>query len=181
MLSILKVAWKALDGKVPSGDQNRKTIRLSEDTSSGSSGSVPDVDNAKLSGGRSVHGPTHARRSSTDSAVSRDNDTSSRPTSPGHSSHHIPVYTSNSSLLRVVPSLNEVEPTSAAPKTPSSPSSDGSRPGTPLCDENPENLIQSRSQPVVAPVRLSGSGPTHLRSQNSTEPMSLPLPRYVQI
>ena len=70
---------------------------LSEETSSGSSGSVPDVDNAKLP--RS----TNARRSSTDSAVSRDD--TSRPQSPSQ----IPVYTSSSSLLRVVPSLADCE------------------------------------------------------------------------
>merc|ERR1719228_3242770 len=64
----------------------------------------------------------------------------------------------------------------AAPRTPVSPppSSDGSRPGTPLCDENPENLM---SRTAAAPVRL----PSHLRTQNnSSEPMSLPLPRFAQ-
>ena len=136
---------------------------LSEDTSSGSSGSVPDVDNAKLPS-RSQH----VRRSSSDSAVSRDE--SSRPPTPSIS--HIPVYTSNSSLLRVVPALADCEGY-GAPKTPVSPagSSEGSRPGTPLCDENPENLM-SRS---AGPVRLASS---HLRHQHSSEPMSLPLPRY---
>ena len=142
---------------------------LSEDTSSGSSGSVPDVDNAKLPS-RSQH----VRRSSSDSAVSRDE--SSRPPTPSIS--HIPVYTSNSSLLRVVPALADCEAGLGygAPKTPVSPpgSSEGSRPGTPLCDENPENLMMSRS--VAAPVRLAAS---HLRHQHSSEPMSLPLPRYV--
>ena len=44
--------------------------------------------------------------------------------------------------------------------------SDGSRPGTPLCDERPEHLTHES-----APVRLS----SHLRS---TEPMSLPLPGF---
>jgi hypothetical protein len=44
--------------------------------------------------------------------------------------------------------------------------SDGSRPGTPLCDERPEHL-----SPEAAPVRLS----SHLRS---SEPMSLPLPGF---
>ena len=138
---------------------------LSEDTSSGSSGSVPDVDNAKLPG-RSQH----VRRSSSDSAVSRDE--SSRPPTPSIS--HIPVYTSNTSLLRVVPALADCETGIGygAPKTPVSPpgSSEGSRPGTPLCDENPENLM-SRS---AGPVRLASS---HLRHQHSSEPMSLPLPR----
>nr|XP_040577904.1 uncharacterized protein LOC121126664 isoform X2 [Lepeophtheirus salmonis] len=42
---------------------------------------------------------------------------------------------------------------------------DSSRPGTPLCDEKPENLNNE------APVRLS----SHLRS---AEPMHLPLPRF---
>jgi len=141
---------------------------LSEDTSSGSSGSVPDVDNAKLLG-RS----TTARRSSTDSAVSRDE--SSRPPTPSHAP--IPVYTSSSSLLRVVPSVTDCEGglPYGAPRTPVSPppSSDGSRPGTPLCDENPENLM---SRSAAAPVRLA----SHLRQQNSSEPMSLPLPRFAQ-
>lgn len=145
---------------------------LSEDTSSGSSGSVPDtVDNAKLL--------ARARRSSTDSAVSRE-DTSSRPPTPSQGIG-IPVYTTNnSSLLRVVPSLSEPEPVtsfvSAAPKTPVSPApsgSSGSRPGTPLCDENPENCLQPRS--VAAPVRLASA--STLRQQTSSEPMSLPLPR----
>ena len=149
---------------------------LSEDTSSGSSGSVPDtVDNAKMLA-RSHDRSAAARRSSTDSAVSRDCDTS-RPPSPSQSAmSQIPVYTSNSSLLRVVPSLNDCPvggiPAYGAPKTPVSPppSSDGSRPGTPLCDENPENLM-SRSS--AAPVRLT----TTMRQPNSSEPMSLPLPR----
>ena len=147
---------------------------LSEDTSSGSSGSVPDtVDNAKLL--------ARARRSSTDSAVSRE-DTSSRPPTPSQGIG-IPVYTTNnSSLLRVVPSLSEPCPepvtsfVSAAPKTPVSPApsgSSGSRPGTPLCDENPENCLQPRS--VAAPVRLASA--STLRQQTSSEPMSLPLPR----
>ena len=142
---------------------------LSEDTSSGSSGSVPDSsDNqAKL-----LARSTNARRSSTDSAVSRDD--SSRPVTP--SSASIPVYTCSSSLLRVVPSSLTDTPT-GAPKTPVSPgpgSSDGSRPGTPLCDENPENLM---SRSGAAPVRLAVT--SQLRHQNSSEPMSLPLPRYV--
>ena len=158
--------------------QERGDSGVSEDTSSGSSGStVPDLDHAKLP----ARSSTHARRSSSDSAVSRDGATS-RPASPGHNSHHIPVFTSNSqSLLRVVPSLPEVESSAiSAPKTPVSPpgSSEGSRPGTPLCDEKPENLIplQSRSHGAGVP-RLPGSGPAPLRSQNSSEPMSLPLPR----
>lgn len=145
---------------------------LSEDTSSGSSGSVPDSsDNqAKL-----LARSTNARRSSTDSAVSRDD--SSRPVTP--SSASIPVYTSSSSLLRVVPTSSSLSDTgpSGAPKTPVSPgpgSSDGSRPGTPLCDENPENLM---SRSVAAPVRLAVT--SQLRHQNSSEPMSLPLPRYI--
>ena len=139
---------------------------LSEDTSSGSNGSVPDSsDNAKL-----LARSTTARRSSTDSAVSRDD--SSRPMTPSSASVSIPVYTS-SSLLRVVPSSLTDTPT--APKTPVSPgpSSEGSRPGTPLCDENPENLM---SRSVAAPVRLAAT--SQLRHQNSSEPMSLPLPRY---
>merc|ERR1712013_202046 len=56
---------------------------------------------------------------------------------------------------------------------PPPPSSDGSRPGTPLCDENPENLM---SRSAAAPVRLA----SHLRQQNNSEPMSLPLPRFAQ-
>jgi len=144
---------------------------LSEDTSSGSSGSVPDttVDPPTKLLARS----TNARRSSTDSAVSVREEGGSRPATPSS----IPVYTSGSSLLRVVPSLpdSEVGAAFGAPKTPVSPppSSDGSRPGTPLCDENPENLM---SRSVAAPVRLAAA--SQLRHQNSSEPMSLPLPRY---
>ena len=91
------------------------------------------------------------------------------------SNSYINVYTSSSSLLCVEPSVTDCKVdsphgglrTSASPP----PSSDGSRPGTPLCDENPENLCRS----AAAPVRLA----SHLRQQNSSEPMSLPLPRYV--
>ena len=133
---------------------------LSEDTSSGSSGSVPDVDNAKLSS--RVSAPS--RRISTDSVVSRSSaqGTDSRPSSP-------PVYLGGApSLLRVV---SAVPQEGAAPRTPSSPppDSDGSRPGTPLCDENPENLV---CRPTSGPIRLS----SHVRTNSTSEPMSLPLP-----
>ena len=141
---------------------------LSEDTSSGSSGSVPDVDNAKLP----VRVSAPPRRVSTDSAVSRSSHPGpdSRPPSPSH----IPVYPGGSSLLRVMSTSGpEAEGGFGAPRTPSSPpppDSDGSRPGTPLCDENPENLM---SRPAAAgPVRLS----SHLRTSSTSEPMSLPLP-----
>ena len=141
---------------------------MSEETSSGSSGSVPDVDNAKLPGARgnnSVKQPPN-RRTSTDSA-SASMDGSSRPATP---SMTMPFSTGTPSLLRVA----TTEEGYTAPRTPVSPppSSDGSRPGTPLCDENPENLM---SRSAAAPVRLA----SHLRTQNnSSEPMSLPLPRY---
>merc|ERR1719422_1826810 len=72
---------------------------LSEDTSSGSSGSVPDVDNAKLPGARgnnSVKQPPN-RRTSTDSA-SASMDGSSRPATP---SMAMPFSTGTPSLLRV--------------------------------------------------------------------------------
>jgi len=141
---------------------------LSEDTSSGSSGSVPDVDNAKLLA--RVSAPP--RRVSTDSAVSRSSHpgADSRPPSPSH----IPVYPAGQSLLRVMSAAaQEAESGSGfgAPRTPSSPppDSDGSRPGTPLCDENPENLM---CRPAAGPVRLS----SHLRTSSTSEPMSLPLP-----
>ena len=139
---------------------------LSEDTSSGSSGSVPDVDNAKLPSRVSAPLP---RRISTDSVVSRSSaqGTDSRPSSPSL----IPVYPGgSSSLLRVVSSVQSQE-TFGAPRTPSSPppDSDGSRPGTPLCDENPENLV---CRPTSGPVRLS----SHVRTNSTSEPMSLPLP-----
>lgn len=142
---------------------------LSEDTSSGSSGSVPDVDNAKLLA--RVSAPP--RRVSTDSAVSRSSHpgTDSRPPSP----NHIPVYAAGQSLLRVMSAASqeaEAEGGFGAPRTPSSPpppDSDGSRPGTPLCDENPENLM---CRPTAGPVRLS----SHLRTSSTSEPMSLPLP-----
>ena len=142
---------------------------LSEDTSSGSSGSVPDLDNAKLLG--RVSAPP--RRVSTDSAVSRSSQPGpdSRPSTP---SSHIPVYAGASSLLRVMsttPRELESDVGFGAPRTPSSPppDSDGSRPGTPLCDENPENLMCRQS---AGPVRLS----SHLRTSSTSEPMSLPLP-----
>jgi hypothetical protein len=141
---------------------------LSEDTSSGSSGSVPDVDNAKLPSRVSAP-PT--RRISTDSAVSRSSaqGTDSRPSSPSL----IPVYSSNppaNSLLRVVSAT--ADGSAGPPRTPSSPpppDSDGSRPGTPLCDENPENTVCRASS---GPVRLS----SHVRTNSTSEPMSLPLP-----
>ena len=141
---------------------------LSEETSSGSSGSVPDVDNAKLPGARGPNSVKQLpnRRTSTDSA-SASMDGSSRPATP---SMTLPFATGGPSLLRVA----ATEEGYTAPRTPVSPppSSDGSRPGTPLCDENPENLM---SRSAAAPVRLA----SHLRTQtNSSEPMSLPLPRY---
>ena len=156
------------DPRVDHSTQEKKHFRLlgvdsglSEETSSGSSGSVPDVDNAKLPG-RTSSGKT-TRRTSTDSA-SASMDGHSRPTTPGL------AYPPASALLRVATQDHELH---TAPRTPVSPppSSDGSRPGTPLCDENPENLM---SRTAAAPVRLA----SHLRTQNnSSEPMSLPLPR----
>jgi hypothetical protein len=152
---------------------------LSEDTSSGSSGSVPDVDNqAKLPSRVSAQPP---RRISTDSVVSRSSaqGTDSRPSSPSPRPM-LPVnYSANpSSLLRVVSSADGGGLVVAAavsggpPRTPSSPpppDSDGSRPGTPLCDENPENTVCRASS---GPVRLS----SHVRTNSTSEPMSLPLP-----
>ena len=152
---------------------------LSEDTSSGSSGSVPDVDNqAKLPSRVSAQPP---RRISTDSVVSRSSaqGTDSRPSSPSPLPM-LPVnYSANpSSLLRVVSSADGGGLVVAAavsggpPRTPSSPpppDSDGSRPGTPLCDENPENTVCRASS---GPVRLS----SHVRTNSTSEPMSLPLP-----
>ena len=138
---------------------------LSEDMGSsgscGSSGTVPDVDNAKLP--RAALAP---RRTSTDSAVSR----SSHVEDERLREPLEPVY--NSTLLRVV---GETERRgSFAPRTPTSPPPDSdseSRPGTPLCDENPENLMSETSL-QAAPVRLA-----NLRTSASAEPMSLPLPR----
>ena len=161
---------------------------LSEDTSSGSTGSVPDVDNAKLSARVSVP----PRRISTDSAVSRSSHPGGGPDSLPPSpltAASIPVYTGGGgghsavgNLLRVVGGPPETEAASSvacvggfgAPRTPSSPpaeeaDSDGSRPGTPLCDENRENLM---SRPAAGPVRLA----SHLRTSSTSEPMSLPLP-----
>merc|ERR1711974_556472 len=97
-------------------------------------------------------------------------DGSSRPATP---SMTLPFATGGPSLLRVA----ATEEGYTAPRTPVSPppSSDGSRPGTPLCDENPENLM---SRSAAAPVRLA----SHLRTQNnSSEPMSLPLPRFAHV
>ena len=159
---------------------------LSEDTSSGSTGSVPDVDNAKLSARVSVP----PRRISTDSAVSRSSHPGGLDSLPPSPLTAAGLYTSSSSsssssaLLRVVsacPGEETLLPSSAAsvtgfgaPRTPSSPpdeeaESEGSRPGTPLCDENPENLM---SRPAAGPVRLA----SHLRTSSTSEPMSLPLP-----
>ena len=159
---------------------------LSEDTSSGSTGSVPDVDNAKLSARVSVP----PRRISTDSAVSRSSHPGGLDSLPPSPLTAAGLYTSSSSsaassssaLLRVVSACPDVETMLSAasvtgfgaPRTPSSPpdeeaESEGSRPGTPLCDENPENLM---SRPAAGPVRLA----SHLRTSSTSEPMSLPLP-----
>jgi hypothetical protein len=170
---------------------------LSEDTSSGSTGSVPDVDNAKLTARVSVP----PRRISTDSAVSRSSSShqttgggpDSLPPSPytgGGGGPASAVAATSSNLLRVVSGGGgppETETTAAAasfaaasarfgaPRTPSSPpeeaDSDSSRPGTPLCDENPENLLMM-ARPAAGPVRLA----SHLRTSSTSEPMSLPLP-----